>query len=216
MRVIAFLAGFMISLAACAQDDAAPAKAPAASFEEGKHYIVLDTPVRTITPGKIEVTEVFWYGCSHCYHFEPLINSWEKTLEDDVELVKSPAMWRDIMQTHARIYYAAKALNVLDTVHENVFKAMHNEGKRLENKDAIYPLFAEAGVERGKFDKVFDSFGVKSQVQQADARARSFKVTGTPEVIVDGKYRVTAGSAGSQEGMLQVTNFLIDKIRAEK
>ncbi len=212
MRVIAFLAGLLVSLAACAQEDAPQA----ATYEEGKHYIALDTPVPTITPGKIEVTEVFWYGCGHCYSFEPLINSWEKTLEDDVELVKSPAIWRGNMETHARIFYTAKSLGVLDSVHEKVFAAMHKQNKRLSDKDEIYPLFADAGVEREKFDKVFDSFGVSSQVQQADSRARGFKISGTPEIIVDGKYRVTAGSAGSQQDMLKVAKFLVEKIRAEK
>lgn len=211
MRVYAFLAGLFISLAACAQDDAPVTPA----YEEGKHYFVLDEPVRTITPGKIEVTEVFWYGCGHCYTFEPVINAWEKTLGDDVELVKSPAVWRKNMETHARIFYTAKVLGVLDQVHERVFEAMHKQGKRLENPDEIYQLFAQAGVEREKFDKVFSSFGVTSQVQQADARARGFKITGTPEMIVDGKYRVSTASAGSQAEMLKVAKFLIEKVRAE-
>lgn len=212
MRFFVLITGLLASLAACAQEDAPAAPA----YELGKEYFAIDVPVRTITPGKIEVTEVFWYGCGHCFHFEPTINAWKKTLADDVELVKSPAMWRENMQTHARIFYAAKALDLPEKFHLRAFAMLNTEHKRLESEDEIAALFAEFGVEREKFDKVFNSFGVSSQVQQADARARGFKITGTPELIVDGRYRIATGSAGGQAEMLEVANYLIDKIRSGK
>ena len=214
MRLLALLMGAFVSLAACAQEDSG-AGAPA-PYVEGKDYLKVEPPVRTITQDKIEVTELFWYGCGHCYHFEPLLNAWEATLPTDVQLVKSPAMWRANMQTHARIFYTAKALDLLDQIHPRVFEAMHKDHKPLLEQDEIAALFAEFDVDKDKFTKTFDSFGVSSQVQQADSRARGFKIQGTPELVIDGRYRVSASMAGSQQEMLKVAKYLIEQIRAKK
>ena len=215
MRLFVLLMGVFLSLAACAQEENAASTA-APTYEEGKDYVKVDPPVRTTTPDKIEVTELFWYGCGHCYHFEPLLNAWEATLPEDVQLVKSPAMWRESMQTHARIFYTAKALDLLDQIHPRVFAAMHKEHQRLLEEDEIAALFAEFNVDKEKFKKTFDSFGVSSQLQQADSRARGYKIEGTPELVVDGRYRVSSRLAGNQQDMLKVAKFLVDKIRAEK
>lgn len=214
MRITAVLFSLFLSLAACAEE--APEAAPAATYEAGTHYDVIEIPVKTITPGKIEVTEVFWYGCGHCFSFEPILQRWEESLADDVELVQSPAIWRANMEAHARIFYTAKALGILDEVHPKVFEAMHHKRQALASQEEIREFFTQFGVEPGKFDSIYSSFSVSSQIQQAGARARSFMITGTPEVVVDGRFRITAQKAGGQAQMLEVADYLIKQIREKK
>lgn len=216
MRIIVFLFSLFLSLAACAQEAPETATSSSASYTAGEHYDVIDIPVKTITPGKIEVTEVFWYGCGHCYSFEPIINSWEESLADDVELVKSPAIWRGNMEAHARIFYTAKALDVLDEVHPKVFEAIHHKRMSLTSDEDVRAFFGKFGVEPEKFDSVYKSFSVSSQVQQAGARARSFMITGTPELVVDGRFRISAKKAGGQKEMLEVADYLVQQIRDKK
>lgn len=191
------------------------ASAQPAKFVAGTNYHVLETPVRTRDSGKIEVVEVFWYGCSHCYHFEPLIKQWKKGLAADVDFWNSPAMWNGAMKLHAQAFYTAEALGVAEKLHEPLFTTLVVERKRLANPDDIEDLFADYGVDREAFKKTFKSFSVNSKVKQADARARSYKISGTPELVVNGKYRVTAKLAGGQKQMLDVANFLIAKERAQ-
>lgn len=184
------------------------------SFQAGTHYAVIETPVRTRNVEKIEVVELFWYGCGHCYTFEPIINQWKKSIAEDVDFYRSPAMWGGPMELHARAFYAAKALKVLDKVHTPLFLTLNVERKKLNTPEAIADLFVDYGVEREKTLKALSSFGILSQVRQADARMRSYKVSGTPEVVVNGKYRVSAKMAGGQAEMIKVLNFLIEQERA--
>jgi thiol:disulfide interchange protein DsbA len=185
-------------------------------FIEGEHYQVIDKPVRTADPNKIEVTEVFWYGCPHCNTFRPVFDQWAKQLDDMVYTEKSPAMWSEPMVVHARIFYTAKTLGILDNMHKDIFDAMHIQKKRLVKEAEIYTLFEKQGVSKEMFNKVFSSFGVNSLVQQADARARSYGITGTPEVIVNGKYRTSARMAGSADNVFKVIEYLIEKEKALK
>jgi protein dithiol oxidoreductase (disulfide-forming) len=187
---------------------------PAQQFEAGKHYQVLTSPVRTRDANKVEVVEVFWYGCSHCYNFEALVSQWKKKQANDVDFWVSPAIWNGPMKLHAKAFFTAKALGVSEKLHAPLFTTLVVERKKLGNKRQIEDLFADYGVDRNKFSKAFDSFGVNSQVTQADARARSYKVSGTPEIVVNGKYRVSARAAGGQAQMLSVVDFLIAKERA--
>ena len=210
MRIITILLALAAGVFAQAEESAKKI------FKEGEHYVRLPTPVRTADPQKIEVTEVFWYGCGHCYTFEPQLKSWRRTLPDDVLFVESPAMWRGNMETHARIFYTAKTLGMLDTMHSAVFDAMHIDKMKLDRPEQIRALFEKHGVSADDFDKVFNSFSVTSSVNQAKARARSYGITGTPEIVVDGTYRISGRMAGSQANMLAVAEHLICKINADK
>lgn len=214
MRLLVGIFGLLVSLAACAEKTTESVKE---TYEAGKHYQVLSTPVKTVDPNKIEVAEVFWYGCGHCFHFEPAIQKWKKTLADDVVFVPVPAMWRkNPMEAHAKVLYTAKALGVLDKIHEPFFKALNVERKRLGSEKELADWFAGYGIDKDKFSKAFNSFGVVSQVNQANAKVRGYKIQGTPEIIVNGTYRISGRMAGSQEDMLKVAEFLIDKIRAKR
>jgi thiol:disulfide interchange protein DsbA len=180
------------------------------------HYETLANPVRTSAPDKIEVTELFWYGCGHCFRFEPLALQWKAKAPADVAFVQSPAMWNKTMELHARAFYTAKALKVFDKVHQPLFNAMNIERKRLSSPEEIYPIFAAQGVSEEDFKKHFSSFTVTSMVKQADARARGYRITGTPSVVVDGRYRVSTKGAGGHTEMLKVVDHLVAKIRSEK
>lgn len=188
----------------------------AAEYVAGKHYQVLEPQVRTSNPAKIEVTELFWYGCGHCFIFEPLLAKWHETLADDVLLVRSPAIWHPTMELHARAYYTARALGVEDKVHRALFEAMNVKQDKLATEAAIGKVFAAHGVDPEAFTKTFNSFGVASAVRQADARQRSYQTTGTPELVVEGKYRITARMAGGHQGMLEVADHLIALEREQR
>ena len=195
---------------------AAPGAAAQEDYAEGKDYELITPAVRTADPDKIEVAEFFWYGCGHCYTFEPVLNQWKKTLPEDVDFQGSPAIWNAKMEIHARAFYTAKLLGVLDTLHPVIFQAMNVDRKRLSSEEEIRQLFTANGVAAEDFDKAFNSFGVSSQVRQANSRARAAKITGTPALMVNGKYHISTRQAGSQAGMLKVADYLIAKERAAK
>jgi thiol:disulfide interchange protein DsbA len=185
-------------------------------YQAGTHYQVITIPVRTADPEKIEVNEVFWYGCSHCFEFETIMSPWSKNLASDVDFQRTPAIWQPKMEAHARAYYTAKQLNVLESMHPIIFKTMHTDKHPLENEDQIASLFTAHGVDEAAFRKAYNSFTVQSQARQADSRVRGYGVTGTPEIIVNGKYRISARETGGQQGMLDVASFLIEKEREAK
>ena len=194
----------------------APLLANAQSYVAEENYDVIAPVVRTADPDKIEVVEFFWYGCGHCYTFEPLITAWKKTLGDDVVFRGSPAIWNKTMELHARAFYTAEVLGVFDTMHPVLFQAMNVDHKKLATEKEIQALFVANGSAADDFTKAFNSFGVSSQVNQAAARAKAAKITGTPALMIDGKYHVSTRKAGSQPDMLKVSDFLIEKERVAK
>jgi len=187
----------------------------AEKYVAGTHYELLDKPKKIAADDKIEVMEVFWYGCSHCYKFEPFVKTWKQTIASDVEFLRTPAMWdkQGIMKTHASVYYAAEALGVLDKVHDDLFELIVNQ-QRTTDVERFAKLFDAAGADGEAFKKAYASFGIKGKVSQADKRTKgNYQTRGTPEMIVNGKYRVTTKHAGSQENILDVVDFLISKER---
>lgn len=205
MRV-ALIAGLLFSLLASV--------AGAASYSEGKDYAVLPEQVRPADPNKIEVAEVFSYACPHCFHFEPLLTTWAKKQPADVVLVQTHASFgRPDWTSYQRGYYTAIALKIKDKVQDPIFKNIHVAHKELSTPDEWAGFFANYGVDKETTLKTFNSFWVNSQINQAEARVRNFKVNSTPQLIVDGKYRITATN---HEEMLAVAQFLVDKVRAER
>ena len=194
---------------------AGAAMAQPALYVEGTHYETLDKPVRTADPNKVEVTEVFWYGCPHCYAFEPLLESWVAKLPADVVFNRSPGMWNAMMETHAKIFYVEQALGSFDKTHKVIFDTIHQKHNYLETQDAIREVFVAQGVDAAAFDKAWTSFQVTSNVKQASTRMREYGVNGVPNLIVNGKYRVSSGDAvKTQADMLKVVDYLIAKERA--
>jgi thiol:disulfide interchange protein DsbA len=207
-RLIISLSLLVFSLSCAAEQESAQ------TYAAGTHYDVITPALRATHPGKITVAEFFWYGCGHCYSFEPLVNQWKKTVADDVQFNGVPAVWRKVMELHARAFYVAEALGVSDTLNPAIFQAINVDRKPLSTQDELAALFAANGVAADDFNKAFTSFGISSQVRQAVATAKAAKITGTPSLVVAGKYHVSAAKAGGQPGMLQVVDFLIEKERA--
>lgn len=211
MRVFAIVLSLILPLLACAEDTA--------KYKEGEHYIVIAGQPQPAKTGKIEVTELFWYGCGHCYAFEPLIQKWKAGIADDVQFIGSPAVWRDAMGTHAKLYYTAKSMGVLDKLHSVFFETLHKAPRptaALVNAQDIAATVSKHGVDGDLFVKTMDSFAVNSQVQQAIARQKSYKISGTPEMVVAGYYLVSSSKAGGHKEMLEVVDYLVDKIRTER
>jgi thiol:disulfide interchange protein DsbA len=185
-------------------------------WQEGKHYEVLPYPVRTRDESKVEVVELFWYGCPHCYSFNPLIHSWAEKQDAGVDFWLSPAVFGKDWKVHAQAFYALEALGVREKMHQPFFDALVRDRKRLTNEDQLAAFFASQGVTEEDFRKAYNSFSVKSKVDQADARGKSYRATGVPAMIVNGKYRISASSAGSNEAMLEVIDYLVAKERKQQ
>lgn len=186
----------------------------AAAYEAGKQYKVLENPLPVLADGKIHVEEAFWYGCPHCFHLESILKPWKKDLASDVAFSGVPAMFGRAWVVHAQLYHVADVLGILPTVHEPIFRAIHIEKKRLLDRDDQRDFLVEkAGIAEKDFDKAYESFTVKSRMKQADQRIRAFKISGVPALIVQGKYVVDASSAGGQDKMLDVVDYLIAKER---
>ena len=185
-------------------------------YEAGVHYEVLPQPIRTADATKIEVNEVFSYTCGHCFNFEAVLHPWSKNLAADVDFQQTPAVWQPSLEPFARAYYSAVMLGVLDQTHMTIFEALHVKKQPLRSEEDFAAIFDAAGVDGLRFSKAYNSFGMTSMVNQAKARVRGYRVQGTPEVIVNGKYRVSSRNAGGFDGMLNVADFLIEKERNAK
>ena len=130
-------------------------------FKSGVHYELIDNPSTVRDPSKIEVIEVFWFGCNHCYALEPYLIRWKKDLPKDVAFSKSPATWNEILKIHARIYYTAKALGIEQQFIPAAFNTIQNEGRRLTGNTELEYFFKGFNVDREKYKSVSKSFGVK-------------------------------------------------------
>jgi thiol:disulfide interchange protein DsbA len=188
------------------------------SFELGVNYDQLPIRVETADPSKIEVVEVFSYGCSHCFDFQPTIEAWRAKQPADVQFRRVPAVFRDDWKILAQAFYAAEALGVIDKVNRPIFEAIHLKGLNPGDPAVLAAVFNEsAGVDGEEFLKVLNSFGVRSKVLQADAQGRMYRLKGTPTLIVDGKYTVYGQSAvGGNADRLSVVDYLVAKERAAR
>lgn len=193
---------------------AAGAAAAQEAFVEGQHYQTINPAQPTSVTGQIEVVEMFWYGCPHCFSFEPYVASWLKTKPADVALVRIPAVFSAQWEVHARAFYAAETLGALEKIHEPLFDAIHRDRAPLHTEDALAAFVAGHGVAEQDFRKAFHSFAVDGKINRAKQLSRNYGITGVPAVIVNGKYRASASSAGSYENLLKLVDFLVDKERA--
>ena len=183
-------------------------------FIEGEHYVVLDKPIATRDSGKIEVVEMFSYGCPHCFEFEPLIKNWSKRQGDDIDFWFFPAVWNKPMKLLAQAFYTAEELNVAEKIHLPLFSKVVLEQQSVRNESDLANLFEKYGVDKKDFTLAFNSESVINQVVQAEQRVADYKPVGVPEIVINGKYRIGRMRAGGQAEMLAVANFLIKKERA--
>jgi thiol:disulfide interchange protein DsbA len=186
-------------------------------YQEGTHFRRMTTSQGTSSaPEKIEVAEVFWYGCPHCYDFDPVIEKWTNTLPSDVSFVRIPVVWSPTHQIHARIMYTAEALGKLDEMHTGIFEEMHQKGNKLTTEDELVELFAQYGVSEEDFLEAFNSFGVSSSVKRAENLGRRYNIRSVPVIVVNGKYATDAPEIRSYDEMIGVTSELVERERAAR
>ena len=204
----------LIALLGCSNEDQTTFEAGnGEKFRAGVHYELLDNPTKVRDPSKIEVTEVFWFGCNHCYALEPYIARWKRDIPLDVTFIKSPATWNDMLKTHATIYYTAKALGIEQQFVPAAFNTIQNEGKMLTGNTELEYYFRGFDVQKDRYKAVSTSFGVRNAVDQADKKMKEWKVTGVPSLVVNGKYKVAASRSVRTDELFDVVDFLIEKER---
>jgi len=184
-----------------------------AEFDEGIEYLLIKPPVPTSNSQKVEVVEVFWYGCPHCYHFEPELEAWKKKLPANVEFIRLPGIFpnRPVWELHARAFYTAELLGVLEKTHKPLFDAIHKDKKKLFDEDSLANFYAQFGVDKKLFKETMQSFGMEMKVNRAKELTHRYGIDGVPTLIINGKYRTYASLTNGPAGMLKVTDFLIEK-----
>lgn len=186
-----------------------------AAIDEGIEYKKVSPAQPTITKNKIEVVELFWYGCPHCFHFEPHLNKWLANKPDNVVFYRVPAVFNPTWALHARAFYTAKSLGLFDNgkleFHDAMFDEIHKKKTHLHKKKDIQRIFSKFGISKEDFENTFDSFAVNTKVNRAKTLSKRYQLDGVPTLIVNGKYRTDGPMAGGRKGMIKVLNFLIKK-----
>jgi thiol:disulfide interchange protein DsbA len=190
------------------------ASVQAGNYVEGKHYASISQP--TETGDKIEVLEFFWYGCPHCFSFEPSVQKWLKTKPDNVEFVRLPAVFRPSWKVHARTYYALEMMGIIEETHTKIFSAMHNKRMKLDTLESMSGFLERQKVDKKKFLATYNSFTVETKLRKAIKKLKSYNIRGVPAVAVNGKYFITGEKAGSYKNMIEILDFLIKKETAAK
>jgi protein dithiol oxidoreductase (disulfide-forming) len=186
-----------------------------AELLEGVEYTRVG-PQPVETGKKIEVREFFWYGCPHCFHLEPYLQKWLKTLPKNVQFVRTPAVFSERWAVHARAYYAFEALGITATMHPALFDAINVDKRPMNDADSIAALVAEKGGNRQAFLDAYNSFGMQASLNHATQLAQAYKIDSVPTLIVDGKFMTNASIAGGPENVPKVLDFLIKKAAAER
>ena len=183
--------------------------------EEGFDYRVLPITQPIDAKGKVEVIEFFWYGCPHCYEFEPELKGWIKRQNKDVVFKKVPIAFREELMPHSQLFYALEALGKGDTLNDKVMFAMHRENKRLLNENEIADWVAAQGVDRNAFLAAYRSFAVLSKARAANQLGNTYRIDGVPTVAVQGKYITSPSIAGSRAKAVNIMDFLVNKVRKD-
>ena len=190
-----------------------PGSALAKEYQEGKEYVLLTTQQPTSTGDKIEVVELFWYGCPHCSELEPQVQAWLKRKPEDVELVRMPAIVSPRWELLAQAYYTAELLDITDKIHPALFEAIHKKHMKINDEAALQAFFVDQGVSADDFKKTFNSFAVAVKMNNARQMTRRYKITGVPTIIVNGKYSTGASLAGSNQAVFEVVDYLVEQER---
>jgi thiol:disulfide interchange protein DsbA len=173
-----------------------PARAQGAPVE-GKQYQRLGTPLPT-PPGKIEVIEFFWYGCPHCFAFDPTLEAWVKTLPADVAFRRVHVGFNAMIKLHQKLFYALEAMGKEAEVHQAVFNAFHVQGLNVSDEAAITAMVGRLGIDTAKFKEAFNSFGVATKASQAVKLSEAFRIDGVPALGVAGRFLTSPSMAGTR------------------
>ncbi len=191
------------------------AQLPSGKWKAGTNYLPLSPAQPTsVEPGQVEVLEVFWYGCPHCYHLDPFLETWKKNKPSFVKFVRVPVTWGPVHRAHGRLFYTLEALGKLDALHTKAFDEIHQRGNMLVANDDATTLklqvdFARAnGISEADFTKAYNSFGVNAAMQRAEDITRRYKIEGVPVILINGKYQTDVALAGGQGQLIELINDL--------
>ncbi len=176
-------------------------------------YIVFDNPVYQANSEKVEIIEFFWYGCPHCFRLEDSLNNWFEKNSDYVELTKIPANLGNKSLAHAKAFFTAEKLGILESIHPRIYNDINKQNKSLSSISSIRKIFIEAGISALDFDTTYSSSGVREKVRYAQALWSSFALKGVPAIIINRKYGTSLSLAGGSEQMFDVMNMLINMER---
>ncbi|RZO22120.1 MAG: thiol:disulfide interchange protein DsbA/DsbL [Candidatus Thioglobus sp.] len=188
----------------------------AQEFKEDVNFfpLLVEQPVRT--GDQIEVLEIFWYGCPHCYALEPYLKKWLKNKPEFVEFVQLPAVLNRSWEFDARVFYTFVALGLIDELHEAYFDAIHKDRKRMKNVEQVASWAQEQGVDPQLIMDTFNSFGVDSMLANATQMSGRYEADGVPTIIIDGKYRTTVSLAGGHNEIIDLINYLAQRAKSER
>jgi thiol:disulfide interchange protein DsbA len=188
---------------------------PAVKWVAGTNYRPLVPAQPTDAPaGRVEVIEVFWYGCPHCFALDPYLEAWRKNKPSYIDFTRVPVVWSEAYRAHAKLFYTLEALGKLDQLHSKVFAEIHQNNNPLVGRDEAETLklqtaFAVAnGISAADFQKAYDSFSVNTNLQKAEDLVERYKIDSVPTIIINGKYITDVGMAGNQENVIKIINDL--------
>lgn len=201
-------AGMALSAGARAQARAVP--------DAGIDYKEVTPPQATESGNKIEVLEFFWYGCPHCYAFEPALNAWTRKLPSDVVFRRVHAQFTPQWVQHAKLFYVLDALGEVERLNRKAFDTIHVEHRDLLKDADMVEWAAQNGIDKAKFADAQKSFGVAGKLQRAKQVVANYKIEGVPTLAVNGKFVTSPSIANGQEKCLAVMDFLIEQERKAK
>lgn len=182
-----------------------------ANYVAGEDYVVLDKPVKTETGNKVEVRELFWYYCPHCFNVEPLVEDWLKKLPDSAEFIRQPAVFSDRWEDGANFYYVLEQLGEVERLHGALFDAIHVHKIPFIDTEDFIGWLASNGVDKDKANNAFKSFSVRIKLNKSKINTVKYKTSGVPTFVVNGKYWVDAKHAGGEKRLFEVVDYLIQK-----
>ncbi len=186
--------------------------------EAGVNFDKTIQTVPTDNKDKIEVTELFWYGCIHCYQMDPMLSDWVKKLPKDVYFKRMPAIPRPDWAPMARAFYAMETLGVAEKLHTAIFDAVHKERSLnpADEKAILQWLTLKSGLDRKKVEDAFNSFSMNASLNKAAQVFKASGATGVPTLMIDGKYITSSTMAGGNNEALQIADFIINNVRKDR
>ena len=193
-----------------------PAAAQEWKYEEGTHFVRM-VPTQPTVGGadKIEVAEIFWYGCNHCYDFETYIGRWLENKPANVRFVRIPAVWNPLVKLHAQLYYTEEVLVKNGKIanperfRAAVFAEYHRRGNRMASESSIQAIFERFDVSAEEFSSTWNSFEVSQKLRVAQDLARRYSISSVPTIVVNGKYRTGAAEAGGYPPLMELIDELV-------
>ena len=202
LAIFAFVLSILVSLPVFAE------------FTEGHEYRLLDAQPPVAKDAPIEVVEFFWYGCPHCFQFEPYVKNWLASKPEDVKFSRVPAAFNSGARFHAYVYYALDLMGEADRLNDIIFEAMHKQGKKLATQAVMEQFLAEHNVDIATFKKAMKSFAVDNRVQRASSLFSKYQLRGVPVVVVSGRY--ASGDVRGYQQLIEVINYMIELAKEEQ